>query len=121
MISMVKIQISSEANSTAAQEFLFENGCRWGTQGNSTPHVLEKCGMRYLYVNVNGVITWGDTKETFDRSPYREIQLKPTYEVVDVPPESILIDGSWYVKSEALNALRCVKRLEAEQNEYHKS
>lgn len=67
----IKIKLANAAQSTAVQEFLFTQGCRWNFDG----HVVKQTGSKYLFVESSGSIGWDNSDEFFEnRTPeYKEM------------------------------------------------
>lgn len=74
----IKIRVGSEVDSTAIQEFLFTQGCRWNA-GADVRHADKK----YLFVEKSGSIGWDNSDLFFEQSAsYKEMTFTTGLKVV---------------------------------------
>lgn len=124
----IKIEVSNPIESKAVQEELFKNGCYW-----LTFHVYEKIrnttvqhyGERYLYVESDGTILYGSSKEYFNQSEFTEIKVDlRDFEVTELvqtivtktsvhtfykEKETVEFGGKKYIKEDLEKALSLLK------------
>lgn len=75
----IKIKLSSAAQSTAVQEFLFTQGCRWNFDGRT----VKNADAKYLFVEASGSIGWDNSDSFFARSEkYKEMIFHTTIKPV---------------------------------------
>ena len=124
----IKIEVSNPIESKAVQEELFKNGCYWLTDlgheqfRNRTP---QNCGLRYLYVESDGRMMYGSSKECFNQSGFTEIKVDlRNFEVTELVPtivtktsvstfykekETVEFGGKKYIKKDLEKALSLLK------------
>jgi len=75
----IKIKLVSEAQSTAIQEFLFTQGCRWNFGGETVKHADKK----YLFVESSGAMGWDNSDSFFEQSTtYKEMNFFTAQKIV---------------------------------------
>lgn len=124
----IKIEVSNPIESKAVQEELFKNGCYWLTspgyeqRRDTTP---QHCGLRCLYVESDGRMLYGSSKEYFDQSEFTEIKVDlRNFEVTELVPtivtktsvhtfykekETVEFGGKKYIKEDLEKALSLLK------------
>lgn len=124
----IKIEVSNPIESKAVQEELFKNGCYWLTNhgyGQSRDTTPQRCGLRYLYVESDGTMMYGSSKEYFDQSAFTEIKVDlRNFEVTELVPtivtktsvhtfykekETVEFGGKKYIKEDLEKALSLLK------------
>ena len=124
----IKIEISNLIESKAVQEELFKNGCYWLTDsgyGQSLDTTPRNCGLRYLYVESDGTMKYGTSKEYFNQSEFTEIKVDlRNFEVTELVPtivtktsvhtfykekETVEFGGKKYIKEDLKKALSLLK------------
>lgn len=124
----IKIEVSNPIESKAVQEELFKNGCYWLTdfgyeQVRNTN--AQYCGSSYLYVESDGKMMYGRSKDYFDRSEFTEIKVDMrNFEVTELVPtivtktsvhtfykekETVEFGGKKYIKEDLEKALSLLK------------
>ena len=124
----IKIEVSDTKESKAVQEALFENGCYW-LNYSGYEQIRDKtaqyCGLRYLYVESDGTMMYGSSKEYFNRSEFTEIKVDlRNFEVTELVPtivtktsvrtfykekETVEFGGKKYIKEDLEKALSLLK------------
>lgn len=124
----IKIEVSNPKESKAVQEELFNNGCYWLTHSgyeqmrNTT---AQYCGMRYLYVESDGTMKYGSSKEYFNQLGFTEIKVDlRDFEVTELvrtivtktsvhtfykEKETVEFGGKKYIKEDLEKALSLLK------------
>lgn len=124
----IKIEVSNPIESKAVQEELFKNGCCWlNYSGDEQVRdtTAQYCGMRYLYVESNGKMLYGSSKEYFNQSEFTEIKFDMrNFEVTELVPtivtktsvstfykekETVEFGGKKYIKEDLEKALSLLK------------
>ena len=127
-LSRIKIEVSNQIESRAVQEELFKNGCYWLTHschGQIRDTTPQHYGLRYLYVEGDGKMLYGSSKETFDQSEFTEIKVDlRNFEVTELVPtivtktsvhtfykekETVEFGGKKYIKEDLEKALSLLK------------
>ena len=124
----IMIEVSNPIESKAVQEELFKNGCYWLTNpgyGQSRDTTPQHCGSRCLYVESDGRMLYGASKEYFDPSEFTEIKVDlRNFEVTELVPtivtktsvhtfykekETVEFGGKKYIKEDLEKALSLLK------------
>ena len=124
----IKIEVSNPIESKAVQEELFKNGCCWLNYSGCEQvrdTTEQYCGMRYLYVESNGKMLYGSSKEYFNQSEFTEIKFDMrNFEVTELVPtivtktsvhtfykekETVEFGGKKYIKEDLEKALSLLK------------
>ena len=124
----IKIEVSNPIESKAVQEELFKNGCCWLNHSGDEQvrdTTAQYCGMRYLYVESNGKMLYGSSKEYFNQSEFTEIKVDMrNFEVTELVPtivtktsvhtfykekETVEFGGKKYIKEDLEKALSLLK------------
>ena len=124
----IKIEVSNPIESKAVQEELFKNGCCWLNYHGSEQirnTTAQYCGLRYLYVESDGKMLYGSSKEYFDQSEFTEIKFDMrNFEVTELVPtivtktsvhtfykekETVEFGGKKYIKEDLEKALSLLK------------
>lgn len=125
----IKIEVSNPIESKAVQEELFKNGCYWlidygHAQVKNT--TAQYCSSRYLYVESDGRMMHGPSKEYFDyETGFTEIKVDlRNFEVTELVPtivtktsvhifykekETVEFGGKKYIKEDLEKALSLLK------------
>ena len=124
----IKIEVSNPIESKAVQEELFKNGCYWLTDfgyeqvRNTT---AQYCGERYMYVESDGKMMYGSSKEYFNQSEFTETKVDlRDFEVIELvktivtktsvhtfykEKETVEFGGKKYIKEDLEKALSLLK------------
>ena len=124
----IKIEVSNPIESKAVQEELFKNGCYWLTDyghAQVKTTTAQCCSSRYLYVESDGKMMYGSSKEYFNRSEFTEIKVDlRNFEVTELVPtivtktsvstfykekETVEFGGKKYIKEDLEKALSLLK------------
>ena len=124
----IKIEVSNPIESKAVQEELFKNGCCWLNYHGSEQvrnTTAQYCGLRYLYVESDGKMLYGSSKEYFNQSEFTEIKVDlRNFEVTELVPtivtktsvstfykekETVEFGGKKYIKEDLEKALSLLK------------
>ena len=124
----IKIEVSNPKESEAVQEALFNNGCYWLTHSGYAKirdTTAQYCGLRYLYVESDGTMTCGSSKEYFNQSEFTEIKVDlRDFEVTELvqtivtktsvhtfykEKETVEFGGKKYIKEDREKALSLLK------------
>lgn len=124
----IKIEVSNPIESKAVQEELFKNGCYWLTlygYEKTRNTTAQYCGLRYLYVESDGTMLYGSSKEYFNQSEFTEIKVDlRDFEVTELVPtivtktivhtfykekETVEFGGKKYIKEDLEKALSLLK------------
>lgn len=124
----IKIEVSNQIESKAVQEELFKNGCHWSTHssyGQGRDTTAQHYGLRYLYVESDGTMKYGSSKEYFNQSEFTEIKFDMrNFEVTELVPtivtktsvhtfykekETVEFGGKKYIKEDLEKALSLLK------------
>ena len=124
----IKIEVGNPIESKAVQEELFKNGCYWLTTtgyGQIRDTTPQHCGLRHLYVESDGRLLYGSSKEYFNVSEFTEIEVDMlSFEVTELVPtivtkasvstfykekETVEFGGKKYIKEDLEKALSLLK------------
>ena len=97
----LKVHVSSPEMSKAFQDEAFKNGCEWFSCSKEVKHVTEE----FLFIDIDGFITWDDDQEKYDRQPNKEVVVDTTYKF-SLKEETFEFDGKTYNKAKFLNAIK---------------
>ena len=124
----IKIEVSNPIESKAVQEELFKNGCCWLNYSGCEQvrdTTAQYCDLRYLYVESDGKMMYGSSKEYFNQSEFTEIKFDlRNFEVTELVPtivtktsvstfykekETVEFGGKKYIKEDLEKALSLLK------------
>ena len=124
----IKIEVSNQKESEAVQEELFKSGCYWlisSGYGQVRKTTAQHCGSRYLYVESDGKMMHGSSKEYFNQSEFTEIKVDlRNFEVTELvqtivtktsvhtfykEKETVEFGGKKYIKEDLEKALSLLK------------
>lgn len=85
----MRIRVSSPEESKLVQEYLFEQGYKWGGAGATD----SSTSCKWLYAHSEGHITVGIWEETFNNCKYPEYRVETFIKLVPVPIETVDVNG----------------------------
>lgn len=95
----IKIKVGSQEASVAIQEFLFQNGCGWGSFGKA----VRRTDADYLFVDEYGILGWDNCTQFFNNTTdYEEMTFVTSHKLVVTShalkerPKTVLFGKTYY-------------------------